>query len=306
MLPTGRRHLATNLDQAPTMRAAIIGARGQLGTELTTLLGDEVVPLTRDELDITDQPAVLRTLREVQPDVVINAAAWNGVDLAEEQPSAAFAVNALGPRHLAMFCGLEEVPLVHVSTDYVFGLDSGHAVPWREEDPPGPASAYGVSKLSGEYFARSVPQHFIIRTCGLYGRTPKPGYGNFVQTMLRLGHERDELCVVDDQHCTPTSVRDLASAIHSLVKTGAFGLYHVTNSGRTTWYGFASEIFRQAVIDVHLRPITTTEYGAPAARPAFSVLDCSKFEATTGQMLRSWQEALADYLAETPLAHGGS
>ncbi|QDU40426.1 dTDP-4-dehydrorhamnose reductase [Maioricimonas rarisocia] len=288
------------------MRAAIIGARGQLGAELTTLLGDDAVPLTHDELEVTDQPAVERTLREVAADIVINAAAWNAVDLAEEKPQDAFAVNALGPRNLAMFCNLADVPLVHISTDYVFGGDRGHTAPWTEEDVPGPVSAYAVSKLAGEYFVRSCEQHYVIRTCGLYGRTPKPGYGNFVQTMLRLGHERDELSVVDDQQCTPTSVRDLASAILALLKSDSYGLYHVTNSGSTTWYGFASEIFRQSGIEVQLRPITTAQYGAPAVRPPYSVLDCSKFENATGQQLRPWQEALSEYLAETPLAHGGS
>jgi len=279
------------------MRIALIGARGQLGTDLVESLDGDVVCLGHEEIEITDASSVERVLSKIGPDRVINAAAYNLVDQAEDEPEVAYAVNACGPRHLARFCAAREIVLLHVSSDYVFGLDEGRSVPYRESDTPGPLSSYAVSKLSGEYFVRSqCPRHFVVRTCGLYGHAGARGKGNFVETMLRLSAERTELTVVDDQHCTPTATADLARALAALIKTDAFGLYHATNAGNTTWCGFAREIVRWTNRDVKIRPITSAEFGAPSSRPDYSVLDNSKLTATIGFELPPWENALSRYL----------
>jgi dTDP-4-dehydrorhamnose reductase len=282
------------------MRIAVIGAHGQLGSDLTARLGARAVPLGHDQIDITDPARIAAALEAVTPDVVINAAAYNLVDRAEAEPDVAFRVNAFGPRHLAQWCAPRAVLLVQISTDYVFGLDAGRTQPYCEADLPGPQGVYAASKLTGEHFVRSdCPRHIVVRTCGLYGQAATRSKGNFVQTMLRLGRERSELRVVADQRCTPSFTTDVAAAVVRMVESGARGTYHVTNSGSMTWCEFAREILRQAGINTPVVPITTAEFGAKARRPAFSVLDCSRFEARAGMRLRPWQEALAEYLSRS-------
>ncbi|MGH7128124.1 MAG: dTDP-4-dehydrorhamnose reductase [Planctomycetaceae bacterium] len=282
------------------MRIAIFGSRGQLGAELCHRLRDEeIVALGRAHADITDAGAVAAVRAESRPDVVINAAAYNFVDRAEDEPQAAYAVNALGPRNLARWCGERDVPLLHVSSDYVFGLDAGRRTPYSEADPPGPQGAYAVSKLAGEHFVRALcRRHFVVRTCGLYGFRGSPEKGNFVETMLRLGRERDELRIVNDQVCTPTFTADLADAIAALLRTDAYGLYHAASGGAATWFDFAIEIFHLAGMHVAVTPITTAEYGAKAARPCYSVLSTNKLTETTGYEFPAWQDALAHYLEQ--------
>ncbi len=281
------------------MRIALIGAHGQLGTALQSCLAGDVVALEQEDVEITDARSVETALAAAAPEFVINAAAYNLVDQAEDEPDVAYAVNALGPRNLAVYCGERDIELLHVSTDYVFGLDRQRTTPYRETDAPGPLSAYGTSKLAGEYFVRSrCRRHFVVRTCGLYGHLGSRGIGNFVETMLRLGNERDELSVVDDQRCTPTATTDLARAIAALLETGAYGLYHATNAGDMTWYGFACEIFRLAEIDVTVNPITSAEFGAKAPRAGYSVLDNQQLTATIGFQLPAWQDAVARYLVD--------
>ena len=282
------------------MRIAITGAFGQLGTELRELLGQQALPWGHREVDITDSAAVSRAIQGASVECVINAAAYNKVDLAEDEPEVAYRVNALGPRNLAQACQSEGIPVVHVSTDYVFGLIEPEE-PWREYDAPGPISAYGMSKLAGEYFVRSgCTRHFVVRTCGVYGHAARTGAGkgNFVETMLRLGRERDELRIVDDQHCTPTSARDLAEAILSLLQHNTYGVYHATNAGATTWCQFAQEIFQYTETDVMVTPISTSEYPLKAQRPPYSVLNCSKLTQVLGTPPRPWQQALHSYLDE--------
>lgn len=288
-------------------RITVIGASGQLGSEFLRLLGPRALPLRHSQIELADPVSVRASLGEVGADFVINAAAYNWVDKAEDEPAAAYAVNALGPRNLAIACAERDVPLLHVSSDYVFGLGpaGGHAfahpAPFRETDLPGPVSAYGLSKLAGEYFVRALcPRHFVIRTCGLYGHAEAVGKGNFVKTMLRLGRERGHVRVVSDQHCTPTSVADLTAALATLIETDAFGLYHLTNGGATTWFDFAREIFQSAGLAVTTEPITTAEFNAKAARPQFSVLDCKKAQATAGIQLPPWQAAVARYVRALP------
>lgn len=289
------------------MRIALIGAAGQLGTALSARLTGKLIPIGRDALDISDGDRVHQMLPNAEPDLVINAAAYNFVDRAEEEPDQALAINALGPRFLAETCAALDVPLVHVSTDYVFGSDTARQVPYTESDSPGPLGAYARSKLEGENLVRGAcSRHFVVRTCGLYGRAASPGKGNFVETMLRLGRERGVVSVVDDQWCTPTAAVDLADAIARLIETEAYGLYHATNSGSTTWCQFAIEIFRLAGLMVNVKPISTAQFGARAARPAYSVLDSSALAETIGRPLRPWQEALAAYLNSRSDNSGGA
>ncbi|MFP6765579.1 MAG: dTDP-4-dehydrorhamnose reductase [Planctomycetaceae bacterium] len=284
------------------MRIALIGATGQLGTDLAKILpgdGIEVVSLAHRQIELSSDQSVSDRLNETAPDLVINCAAFNLVDQAESEPVRAYEVNSLGPRRIAHWCTSHSATLVHFSSDYVFGLDPDHGRPRSEIDAPGPQSAYAASKLQGEYYVRSLcPESYILRTCGLYGLAAfrGSGGGNFVETMIRLGRTRDRLTVVHDQHCTPTSTVDLAAATVALIGTGAYGLYHVTNSGATTWHDFAAEIFRREAIEVELTPITSAEFGAAAARPLCSVLDTSRIESAIGRPMPAWQDALQRYL----------
>jgi dTDP-4-dehydrorhamnose reductase len=280
------------------MRIVLIGAGGQLGTALGERLSGQIVAPARESLDVANPAQVREALPAARPDLVINAAAYNFVDRAEDEPERAFAANAFGVGELARICSRLDVPLVHVSSDYVFGLDDQRSTPCAEDDAPGPTGAYALSKLAGEGFVRAYcPKHFVLRTCGLYGRARSPGKGNFVETMLRVGREKGAVSVVNDQCCTPTSATDLAAAIADLIPTGQYGLYHATNAGSTTWCGLAVEIFRRSGLAVVVTPISTAQFGARAHRPAYSVLDCSKLVRAIGRPMRPWQEALADYLA---------
>ncbi len=279
------------------MRYAVLGSVGQLGRDLVATLEGDVVALQHDQADLTNPQSLLSALSECQPDIVINCAAYNFVDKAEEEPQAAFAVNAVGVAHLASVCRQLDCTLAQVSTDYVFGLDDDRTMPYEEQDLPGPLSNYGISKLAGEHAARSVAKHFVIRSCGLYGLWGQGGKGkNFVETMLRIAAAGNPLRVVNDQTCTPTYTLDLAEAIAALLQTEDYGLYHVTNSDSCTWYEFAGKIFALAGIDVDLTPITTEQFGASASRPRYSVLCCERYEQLVTGSLRSWEEAVSAYL----------
>lgn len=280
------------------MRVAVIGAKGQLGSDLVARLGSQAIPLGHAEIDISDVTSVASALDRERPTAVINCAAYNFVDKAETEREAAMLTNRRGPGLLADYCREHDLKLVHVGTDYVYDGRTGNR-PWTEEDEPLPISTYASSKFAGEQLVRThCPRHFVIRTCGLYGRNAMHGKGNFVETMLRLGRERPELKVVADQRCTPTATANLASAILDLVKTDAYGLYHATNSGSCSWFEFATEIMRQSSLPAKVSPITTADYGARARRPQYSVLNCSKLERVLGWTMPTWQEALATYLVE--------
>ncbi len=288
-----------------TVRTVLIGAGGQLGTALQARLPGDLITPSRRELDVTSREQIEAVLESARADRVINAAAYNLVDRAEQEPDVAFAVNALGPRNLAQACAAREIPLLHVSTDFVFSGREGtgpeaplRETPYTEDDLPQPQSAYAVSKLAGEYFVRAeCPRHFVVRTCGLFGRTPAPQKPNFVESMLRLGAERDELRIVADQRCCPTAVSDLAESLVALLETEAYGLYHGTGDGSASWYEFASEIIRLAGLTTKVTPITSAEFAAPAQRPVWSVLDSSRLSDCVGFPIRSWRESLPEYLA---------
>ncbi len=279
------------------MRFAVLGALGQLGRDLCPLLPGEVIPLSRADADLSCPGDARRLLERLKPDTVINCAAYNLVDRAESDPAAAFAVNAHAVRELALACRDLGCLLVHFSTDHVFGLDENRK-PWRETDAPGPVSVYGASKLAGEHLVRAVcPRHLLIRTCGLYGRHGSGGKGgNFVETMLRLASQGKPLRVVNDQVCTPSSTVDVAVGTVALIEKGRTGLYHLTCDGACSWFEFARTIFDLAGVAAEMRPISSAEYGAAARRPAYSVLDTAKYQELGRPPLRSWREALADYL----------
>ena len=284
-------------------QVAVLGCAGQLGSEICRRLRERAIALDHTALDITNRQLVLEVLNELRPAAVINAAAYTLVDKAESDQDACRMVNADAVAHLAEACRDLHATLVQISTDYVFGADTNRRVPYSEEETPSPQGVYSRTKLAGELYAATCPRHFIIRTCGLFGRrTAGSGAGNFVETMLRLAQERKTLRIVDDQHCAPTYVPHLASALLFLLESECYGTYHVVSRGETTWHGFAAEIFRQSRIDIQLERITTAQFAAPAPRPAYSVLDTTKYHALGGPAMPTWQEGLAEYLAERSLS----
>lgn len=293
------------------MRIALTGASGQLGTALQPLLGAtaEVVPLKRPEFDLADTSGIRQCLDDARPDMLINTAAYNFVDRAESEPEAAFQQNAFGPRTLAVWCAEHDVPLMHFSTDYVFGLETHRQTPYTEDDAPGPLSVYAASKLQGEYFVRSLcPRHFVIRTCGLFGQVEHSGRGkgNFIETMLRLGSERDTISVVDDQQCAPTATADLAAAAVDLMNRSAYGLYHATSSGSATWYELATLVMRLAGRPATVVPVSSQDFAAAARRPRYSVLDCRKLQSVIGRPMPDWRDAVSRYLDERRPDHSAS
>lgn len=259
------------------------------------------MPLPRSQLDLA-QPAMIRgVVEKLRPQVVINCAAWTAVDAAERDPQACRVVNADAVEALAAACNTIDAMLVQVSTDYVFGADGNRSLPYGETDATGPVNAYGASKVAGEQAAAAAAKHLIVRTCGLYSagdHGPVRGR-NFADTMLALAAERNELRIVNDQHCTPSFVPHVAAGILRLLERNTTGLFHVVNRGSTTWYEFARELFHVAGLKMALHPIPTSEYPTPAKRPAYSILDTKKFSASAGEALPDWQAGIAEYVLAT-------
>lgn len=282
------------------MRILIIGATGQLGSDLAKILADDcdLVPLSHADLDVCDFVYTRNVLTDAEPDIVINTAAFHRVDDCEEQPEKAFWVNAYAVRKLAQVCAEIDCVLVHLSTDYVFAGEKRE--PYAEDDVPNPLNVYGVSKLAGEYFVRHIcPKHFVIRTSGLYGVAGASGKGgNFVETMIRLAREGKPIRVVDDQVLTPTYTQELAHKLKELLQTEAYGLYHMTNGGQCSWYEFAGKIFELLDMEPDFAPTTSAEFGAKARRPAYSVLAHHRLRQLGLDDLRPWPEALKAYFDE--------
>jgi dTDP-4-dehydrorhamnose reductase len=268
----------------------VVGANGMLGRDLVALLGERGQGVDIDEIDITSPESVMKVIGTLKPEVVINCAAYTDVDGCESNIETAMAVNGEGVAYLAMACRDLGALLVQVSTDYIF--DGGKGTPYVEDDAPCPLSVYGESKLAGEMNAAFCPEHLIVRTQWLYGLHGK----NFVETMLLLGAEKDELAVVDDQIGSPTWTVDLAQAIIALIDSGCRGTYHAANSEYCSWNRFASAIFEEAGLNVSVKPMTTTELNRPARRPLYSTLECSKLTGDTGFRPQAWRDALREYL----------
>jgi dTDP-4-dehydrorhamnose reductase len=276
------------------LRILLTGATGQVGWELRRTLAPlgELKAFDRFGLNLADVPVLVATVRALRPEVIVNAAAYTAVDKAEAERDAAFAVNATAPRVLAEEAKRIGALLVHYSTDYVF--DGEKAAPYVEEDTPRPCNAYGESKLAGERaIAHSGCRHLILRTSWVYG----PRGRNFYLTMLRLGKERPELRVVDDQTGAPTSSIAIAQATPALVERGAQGLYHMTAAGETSWCGFARAILARAGIGTPVAAIRTEDFPTPARRPRNSRLDCSRLRAEHGVTLAAWDAGLEEVMA---------
>ena len=289
------------------MKLLIIGSNGQLGWELCQRgkpHGFNIIPLDIPEFDITDPAAIKKVVNQPGVSLVINAAAYTAVDKAESEPKKAFAINCDGPADLAASCNEAGIPLVHISTDYVF--DGTREEPYLETDPLSPLGVYGKSKAEGETIVRSLlTDHIIIRTAWLYGIHGN----NFVKTMLSLGKEKETLRVVADQYGCPTSAADLAEAILTIAEQIKerpdipWGTYHYCGKGKTTWHGFAEKIFELAkqynLFSIKkVIPVTTAEYPTPAKRPLNSVMDCSMLTKNFGILPAPWQESLERMLRQ--------
>jgi dTDP-4-dehydrorhamnose reductase len=284
------------------MVVAVTGSRGQVGREVEKCGKEhdlQVVGFDRSALDITDPIAVKNTLQEANPALVVNAAAYTAVDQAESEPEAAYRVNRDGPAHLAAFCAQAGVPMIHISTDYVF--DGRKPAPYTESDPINPLNVYGRSKATGEAAVHSnLREHVILRASWLYGVHGR----NFVKTILRLGQHRDSLNIVDDQYGSPTWAADLAAAILEIARqirraeTAPWGTYHYSGQGAVTWYGFAAKIFELAgeygfsIRANKINPVSTAAFPTPAPRPRNSLLDCSLIKKTFGIEPPPWEESL--------------
>lgn len=274
------------------MRILITGASGMLGHDLQrTLKNHELILYNSKNLDITNKNLVSEKINEMKPDILINSAAYTNVDDCETNYEEAHKVNALGPKNLATVCKDLKIPLVHISTDYVF--DGKKTEPLKENDNLGPQTAYGKTKLEGEQFIQKIlDEYFIIRTAWLYGCDGN----NFVKTMLNLSKSHNEINVVNDQIGSPTFTYDLAKGISEIIKTDKYGVYHLTNSGSCSWYEFSKEIFKLANINVKVIPVTTEEFPRPAPRPKYSVLSNDKWIKQGFKPLRDYKEALKEYL----------
>jgi dTDP-4-dehydrorhamnose reductase len=287
------------------MKLLVLGAGGQVGHELCRLAwpaGAQLAAFGRDGVDISQREAVLAAVARERPDIVINAAAYTAVDRAESEPEIAWASNCTGPANLAAACHDALIPLIHLSTDYVF--DGSKTGAYHEDDPVKPLGVYGKSKEAGDRAVRSaLPRHVILRTAWVYS-----AHGhNFVKTMLRLAGERPVLRVVADQIGSPTSAGDIAAAIGTIVQqlnagTSNWGTYHFAGGGAVTWHDFAQAIFELASPwrgpPPRVEAIATADYPTPARRPANSVLDCRRIGEAFGIVPRPWEEALAQVIGE--------
>ena len=277
------------------MRILVTGVPGLLSADLIPILrtGHEVVPCSLPDLDITDREAVLEILPHHLPDLVINCAGYTNVDGAETHIEEARRVNALGAQHLALSCRDLDIPLLHISTDYVFDGQSG--VPYQPGDPPRPLNAYGQTKWEGEgQVTGLLKKYFVVRTSSLYGKNGP----NFVRTILQKAREGKPFSVVTDQIMSPTWAVNLSQGILALIESEKYGTYHLTDrtDGGISWYDFAREILRTIGSNLELRSITTQELKRPAIRPAFSVLDTRQLTAAVGFQPLFWQEALQQFI----------
>lgn len=284
------------------MKVAITGANGQLGTDLCKVLSNyDLVPLTHNDIEISDMDSVRQVLNKYKPDIIINTAACVRVDDCETERDKAFLINAMGARNVAVVTQQLGAKLFQLSSDYIFGGENRLPVlPYTEFDTPAPVNIYGKSKLAGENFIRHLcTRYFIIRSSGLFGIVGASGKGgNFVETIMKLARERGELRVVNDQVCSPTYTRDLASKIVELIDTEYYGVFHITNKGSCSWYEFTKEILKQASLNTPVIPINSEQLFQKARRPGFSVLDNYHLRLLGLDDMPGWQEALNDYMME--------
>ena len=282
------------------MKVLVTGANGQLGTDLCKALQDlNVIPLTHNDIEISNMVSVKQVFGKYQPDIIINTAAYVRVDDCETNQDKAFLVNALGARNVAVVARELEAKLIHISTDYIFGGEAElRTTPYTEFDTPAPPNVYGKSKLAGENLVRHLcTKHFIIRTSGLFGFAGASGKGgNFVEAILKLARAQNELRVINDQVFSPTYTKDLAGKIAQLITTQYYGIFHITNSGTCSWYELAVEALKLLGLKTPAIPVTSAEYPQKARRPHNTVLDNYQLRLLGMDDMRPWQEALRDYM----------
>ena len=278
-------------------KTLVIGANGALGSDLIKVL-DQPVAAVHSDFDICDEQAAADFIKNSGVRAVVNTAAFHRVPDCETQYKEAFEVNVIGVRNLAKICAEQNIHLCHISTDYVF--DGSLARPYREDDMPCPLSIYGISKLAGEMALAAYGENWsVVRSCGLYGKVPtRAKGGNFINTMIRLGKTKDRITVVDDEIVCPTYTYDLARGIDALLKARGTGIYHITQSGQTTWFDFTRVIFDFFGFETELAPIKASEFQSVVKRPPYSILDNSRFEEKTGFSLPDWKDALLRHLKE--------
>lgn len=282
------------------MRIAVIGANGQLGTDLMHALGSDATGLDWPAIDVRDADSVRAALSEAAVDAVINCAAMTNVDRCESAAAEAFAVNAIGAMHVAQAAAAIGAAVMLVSTDYVFGGDAQRSKPYVETDVPSPIGVYGASKFAGEQLTQAYSErHAIVRTCGLFGHAGALGKGgNFVETIRKRAMDNEPLRVVDDQVVSPTSTRELASRLIELAAMNAQGLYHVASPTSCTWYEFACEIVKQVESSSTVTPVPSSAYPTAARRPRLSALASDRLAATGVATCPTWQEMLRCYLRD--------
>lgn len=279
------------------MRVLVTGAKGQLGHDLMDEMAKrkiDAVGVDVEEMDITDPGAVDRVLGASGADAVIHCAAYTAVDAAEDNPELCKKINGEGTENIAKVCARLDIPMMYISTDYVFNGQGER--PWEPDDPREPLNVYGEAKYEGELAVEKwLKKYFVVRIAWVFGVNGK----NFVRTMLRLGRERGKVSVVNDQIGSPTYTYDLARLLVDMIQTDKYGRYHATNEGLCSWYEFAVEIFRQAGLSVEVTPVTSAEYAAKAKRPMNSRMNKDKLDQNGFDRLPSWQDALSRYLKES-------
>lgn len=278
------------------MKVLVTGVKGQLGYDVVNELkkrGHEAVGVDIEEMDITDEESVNRVIREAAPDAVIHCAAYTAVDAAEDNEDLCRAVNARGTGNIARVCKALDIPMMYISTDYVFNGQGTR--PWEPDDQREPLNIYGQTKYEGELeVEENLKKYFIVRIAWVFGVNGK----NFIKTMLNLGKTRDKLSVVADQIGSPTYTFDLARLLVDMIETEKYGRYHATNEGLCSWYEFACEIFKQAGMNVTVEPVTSDQFPVKAKRPMNSRISKDKLTENGFQPLPSWQDALRRYLTE--------
>jgi len=283
------------------MKIVVVGANGQLGCDVVAVCkehGDQVVALTHENIEICNHAATALFLKEVKCDVLVNVSAMHNVEKCEADVQKAFAVNSDAVRNLALLSNDLNFTFAHFSTDYVF--DGAKTTPYLETDCPGPLNVYGNSKLSGEGFVRSIAQrHFVLRVSALYGKNPcraKNGL-NFIQLMMKLAKERDEIAVVNNEFVSPTCTKDVAKQLRRLLDTEAYGLYHSTSQGQCSWFELAGEIFKLSGRSPKIfRPARPGEFPMKVKRPLYSVLENANLKNLGIDMMPHWREALRGYI----------
>lgn len=282
------------------MRVMLIGANGQLGFDITRVFKEKenlsLIPLTHNDIEVTDPQSVQNAISRYDPDLIINTAAFHNVERCEEEPEIAFRVNAFAQINLCRICKERKIIYVFFSTDYVF--DGEKTMPYVEKDCPRPINIYGISKLAGELIIRyMLAEYYIVRVSGLYGIAGPSGKKyNFVDLMLEKAKRGEKIWVVNDQKLTPTSTWDVSNKLYELIMRAEYGVYHMTNEGECTWFEFAQEIFRIADLHPDLKPCKTGTFGEKVARPKYSVLDNHHLRTQGISEMPHWKDSLSYYI----------